>query len=208
MHRLFLGLPIDTGVAESISAWASSELTGTRVVPSENLHVTLLFFGSVDEATRDRLIGLTQETVWEPIAARTGELAAFGKSTLALRLEVAEEQIERLEDRLARASKIAPPGMPFGEFEDWMRTWSRPEDLLHQMALLVQEPDKEKKRRCQRQQRPLELHLTVARTKSRPVLELSEKLPPVDLVLDRLVLFESHLGPEGSRYEVLAEAGR
>jgi 2'-5' RNA ligase len=176
-------------------------------VPPENLHVTLLFFGSVDEAMRDRLAGLTQETVWKPISARTGELTAFGKSALALRLDVSNEQIEHLEDRLARASKAAPPGMPFEKIEEWARTWSRPEDPLHQMALSIPEPDRIQKVRRQHQRRPLELHLTVARTKSRPPFELSEKrMPPIDLLLDRLVLYESHLGPEGSRYEVTAEA--
>jgi 2'-5' RNA ligase len=207
MHRLFLGLPIEPELAGGISAWATEELTGVRIVPPENLHVTLLFFGSVDEATRDRLIDLTLEAVWKPIAARTGELAALGKSALALRLEVPHESIRHLEDRLARSCHWST-NEPYQDEEGLLNRPALPKsDPLYQMALSIPEPERVQKVRRQRQRQPLEMHLTVARTKSRPSFELSEKrLPPIDLILDRLVLFESHLGPEGSRCEVLAEA--
>jgi 2'-5' RNA ligase len=209
VHRLFLGCPIEPGPAATISAWAANDLTGTRPVPPKNLHVTLLFFGSVDEAARDRLMELTKQTAWNPLTARTGELGAFGKSALALRIGILEEDSELLEDRLARTCQWIPPGLTADEEAEWNRqTWPS-DDPLYQMALLVPIPEIIRKQRRQRQRRPLELHLTVARTKARSAFHLSEKcLPPLELLLDRLVLFESHLGPGGSRYERLAEATR
>ena len=48
-HRLFVALPLPEETVERLAAWAASELAGegdARLVPSENLHVTLAFLGS------------------------------------------------------------------------------------------------------------------------------------------------------------------
>ena len=48
--RLFLGFPLPAAVVERLSAWQERELSGGRVVPPENLHVTLAFLGATPAA--------------------------------------------------------------------------------------------------------------------------------------------------------------
>jgi 2'-5' RNA ligase len=43
--RLFCGLRLSQEALDSLSSWQSEQLTGGRVVPRENLHVTLAFLG-------------------------------------------------------------------------------------------------------------------------------------------------------------------
>jgi 2'-5' RNA ligase len=45
-HRLFCGLRVPGEVVERVSAWQGRELRGGRIVPPENLHLTLAFLGS------------------------------------------------------------------------------------------------------------------------------------------------------------------
>jgi len=44
--RLFCGLRIPDEVVERVAAWQGRELRGGRIVPPENLHLTLAFLGS------------------------------------------------------------------------------------------------------------------------------------------------------------------
>ena len=44
--RLFLGFPLPGPVVEALAAWQKRELSGGRIVPPENLHVTLAFLGA------------------------------------------------------------------------------------------------------------------------------------------------------------------
>jgi RNA 2',3'-cyclic 3'-phosphodiesterase len=43
--RLFCGLRLPEEALDSLSSWQSEQLTGGRIVPRENLHVTLAFLG-------------------------------------------------------------------------------------------------------------------------------------------------------------------
>lgn len=44
--RLFLGFPLSDDAVERLVAWQERELSGGRIVPPENLHVTLAFLGA------------------------------------------------------------------------------------------------------------------------------------------------------------------
>jgi RNA 2',3'-cyclic 3'-phosphodiesterase len=44
--RLFLGFPLPDDAVERLAAWQQRELSRGRVVPRENLHVTLAFLGA------------------------------------------------------------------------------------------------------------------------------------------------------------------
>lgn len=44
--RLFLGFPLPADAVERLAAWQRRELSGGRIVPPENLHVTLAFLGA------------------------------------------------------------------------------------------------------------------------------------------------------------------
>jgi 2'-5' RNA ligase len=44
--RLFLGFPLPDDAVERLAAWQQQELSGGRLVPPENLHVTLAFLGA------------------------------------------------------------------------------------------------------------------------------------------------------------------
>jgi RNA 2',3'-cyclic 3'-phosphodiesterase len=44
--RLFLGFPLPDAAVERLAAWQRRELSEGRVVPPENLHVTLVFLGA------------------------------------------------------------------------------------------------------------------------------------------------------------------
>ena len=44
--RLFLGFPLPDDTVSRLAAWQERELSGGRIVPPENLHVTLTFLGA------------------------------------------------------------------------------------------------------------------------------------------------------------------
>jgi 2'-5' RNA ligase len=54
--RLFLGFPLPADAVDRLAAWQRRELSGGRIVPPENLHVTLAFLGA---RPADELEGIT-----------------------------------------------------------------------------------------------------------------------------------------------------
>lgn len=75
--RLFLGFPLPADAVERLVAWQERELSGGRIVPPENLHVTLAFLGArpaaelpaIGEAVRATSRGV-QPPVLTPIRYR------------------------------------------------------------------------------------------------------------------------------------------
>ena len=57
--RLFLGLPLPDDPRKRLAEWAQAELAGAgvRVVPAENLHVTLVFLGGRPAGDVEGIVG-------------------------------------------------------------------------------------------------------------------------------------------------------
>ena len=69
--RLFLALRLPDDALESLVAWQARELSSGRLVPRENLHLTLAFLGSRPEGELQSLLDLLER------AAREAEPAAL-----------------------------------------------------------------------------------------------------------------------------------
>ncbi len=207
-HRLFAACPIPEPSASALAEWAAATYRSlpVRLVPVERMHVTLLFFPAVEASVRDELVGLTRQVEWRPIAVETGSMVLMGRSAIVLHLEASADDIRVLEDRLVRASTLVPEDKTLEQVDaEHDRLANEP---LGRMAFMVGEPENEKKRRRQRHGRSLALHVTLARARSPLGPKALEAAPaPMVFTLDRLVLYESILGPSGPRYELLASAG-
>ena len=59
--RLFLAFPLPPAAVERLAEWQRRELTGGRIVPPENLHVTLAFLGARPAAELDAIAGALRE---------------------------------------------------------------------------------------------------------------------------------------------------
>jgi 2'-5' RNA ligase len=58
--RLFLGLCLSADTVRRLASWQADELSG-RIVPPENLHVTLAFVGARPRGDLDRIVGQLEE---------------------------------------------------------------------------------------------------------------------------------------------------
>ena len=59
--RLFLAFPLPHDAVERLAEWQRRELTDGRIVPPENLHVTLAFLGARPAAELDAIAGALRE---------------------------------------------------------------------------------------------------------------------------------------------------
>ena len=171
--RLFAALELPAGARQALAAWAAAlpEDPALRVVPAENLHVTLVFLGRQDDADAAAIAAAVTGAArplaplsvtgaaWLPGARRPGVLVA----DLDAPDELAVVHAELL-------TGLAP--------------WHEPE------------------------RRPLRPHVTVARVRRgmRPRVADLPVPPTVSFSAAALVLYRSHTGPRGARYEPLARA--
>ncbi len=180
--RLFLALPIPQATTEAVLEWAknwSGRDDGWRWVRPEGIHLTLRFFG---ETPRDLLPALIEATRRVAAAARAFDLFAVGWGVFPnpARPRVLWVGVRGAVDQvqaLARAAEEAARGLGFA-------------------------PEK----------RSFHPHLTLARARegmSHPRLPGAPEpgAPSFGALPAReLILFESHLGPAGARYEAVARA--
>jgi 2'-5' RNA ligase len=63
--RLFLGFPLPDATARAVAAWQAAELAmeRVRIVPVENLHVTIAFLGSRPAGEIDAIAGALRDAV-------------------------------------------------------------------------------------------------------------------------------------------------
>jgi RNA 2',3'-cyclic 3'-phosphodiesterase len=60
--RLFLGFPLPDDAVERLAAWQEGELSRGRIVPPENLHVTLAFLGARPAGELGAITGALRES--------------------------------------------------------------------------------------------------------------------------------------------------
>jgi RNA 2',3'-cyclic 3'-phosphodiesterase len=99
--RLFIGLPLPSESAEGLAAWQRRELAGVRdvrLVPPENLHVTVAFLGHRPAGEVDGILGVVRE------AARTAHLPAL---TAVRYRETRSVGMVVFEDEGGRAGRLA-----------------------------------------------------------------------------------------------------
>ena len=188
-HRVFIGMPVPPEVGEAIHAWALENYrSGVRLIGATEMHVTLLFFASLSDQNLKAMIELVRQADMRPMRCETGEVEAHGHNALAVRLVARLEEQTRLSDELLGLEPINPLG---------------------QLRHMLDDPERVRMRRRARHSQLPDLHVTFARLKRGEVVQGTlPQLTPMPVTLDRLALFESHLAPGGSRYEVLAEARR
>ncbi len=179
--RLFAGLPLPSDIAEGlVHALASARQRAPRArwVPAENLHVTLRFFGDVDDAARAAL-----EAVFD-----SGELR---RPTISCRLGAAGQF------PLRGAPRVLWVGLETGAAESHA-FW----ESLRRLLAPLQEKGAPLET-LPRDERDFAPHVTVARVGHAPIREdwaEGVAVPHADFQLSECVLFQSLLGREGARY--------
>ena len=205
---MFVGLSIDPRAASSIRRWAELAYEGqpVRLVDASQMHSTIAFFASVTDEKWQWMAEMVRSVEWDPLDALTGETAKLGRRALVLDFDLSEEVARQLNCRLLRSDCSVRGTDENGKervFSLQDRLCSEP---LGQLILAQGEPELVRLWRDQRHG-PMPFHVTFARYKEKasesiPILPMS----PLAIQLTRAALFESHLGPAGSTYQVIAES--
>jgi 2'-5' RNA ligase len=118
--RLFVALPLPRDAVERLAEWQGRELTGGRIVPPENLHVTLAFLGARPAEELTAIAGALREAaagaerpVLTPVRYR--ETRSVGMVVCddeeARATTIAEDVFERLE-QLGAYKREQRPWLP------------------------------------------------------------------------------------------------
>lgn len=181
--RLFVGLPVPDDVRRAVDravAGTRERYEDLRWTRPDGWHVTLAFLGEV-AATADRP---------DPVAAVTDVLTP-------VTVNVTEPP---------RHAELGRPGR-FGRTTAYYRVDDRPSGSIAALGAAVQAAVAGAAVPVDR--REVHPHVTLARARrgQRLPSHLLDDLPAVDhaWATDRLVLYRSHLGAGGSRYEALTE---
>lgn len=192
-RRLFLGCPVPAQAAQALHRWSVAQwgdLPGVRVLAPVDLHATILFFGEVPEERLPWILELCRTLEWTPIEVRTGDLAVMGRTAIAIRLRSDSPVLGDLSELLGGGCAWTGGLAEASRHNLWCLTSACPES------------DIQRARRRRRTGAAFELHVTLARAKTPP--PMPAHAPGVAFTLDHAALYESHLGPGGSRYAILA----
>ena len=181
--RVFAGLPLPEALAASVvKALAPARARfQARWVPAENLHVTLQFFGDLDDAALSAVKEtFDQEELRRPaIESRLGPAGQFpprgNARVLWIGLDKGGAEVRAFWETLERL--LAPLGRSGGPLE-----------------------------KLSREDRDFTPHITVARSGNSPVRNdwASEVvIPAVEFSISELILYQSLLGSGGARYAPL-----
>lgn len=141
--RLFVGIPVPEDFANRLHTIAGRVLPEARLVPTENMHVTLVFLGEVAEAQvsaiEDELSGVARD----PLQLRVEGLGSFPGSAIAKIVPNADLSALRaeLQKRMARC-EFAPEKRAYLPHitlaRSRRRTLKLPADALPPMEFVVE----------------------------------------------------------------------
>ena len=105
--RLFFGLKPDPQTVLDIADWRERTLPPMeRPVPTDNLHITLVFLGQVDPSRMEELLNFADETVSMPFDLMLNQLGYFSKSKILwIGPEVTGETILQLAKDLRKMTR-------------------------------------------------------------------------------------------------------
>ncbi|MBV6459675.1 MAG: RNA 2',3'-cyclic phosphodiesterase [Fimbriimonadaceae bacterium] len=202
---LFAGYALPKEVAGRLHEWSNVHLAplGVRVIPAENLHITTLFFGEVEDRIANWLKRVVNAYAPELIEVRSTGLRMVGRGAIAVLL-----------DRTAPSIDTSEPPASF-EPSSYVEVMRQPLE-----GLLTIDPAS-----IPREERVVLLwraamlccptrgrrghghfHVTVARCRDKPSGLSDIKYPNLAFGLTDFHLYESELGPGGSLYSILATA--
>jgi RNA 2',3'-cyclic 3'-phosphodiesterase len=103
--RLFLAVRLPAGAVEELAEWQSRSLRGGRIVPRENLHITLAFLGSRPAGELPAILDVLRRAAADAVPARFDvagyrETRSVGMLTLADEAGRAARLARRLHDEL------------------------------------------------------------------------------------------------------------
>ncbi|HEX4929222.1 MAG TPA: 2'-5' RNA ligase family protein [Gaiellaceae bacterium] len=115
--RLFLGLQIPEDTLSTIQAWQARELSG-RIVPRENLHITMAFLGARPAADLPavlRILGDAANAVAPPLLelVRYRETRSVGMLVLSDSTGSSDRLAVRLHEELAALGVYRPERRPW-----------------------------------------------------------------------------------------------
>jgi RNA 2',3'-cyclic 3'-phosphodiesterase len=128
--RLFLGFPLPEQAVDELAAWQRRELRG-RIVPPENLHVTLAFLGSRPAGDLPSVLGVLGAAAagaQQPrfVVERYRETRSVGMLELRDGSGAAAALAVRLHDDLARLGVYRPEARPWLPHVTVLRFRERP----------------------------------------------------------------------------------
>jgi len=154
MLRLFTALSLPDDVAETLKR-RQSGLPGARWRPLDALHVTLSFYGEVDERRADDLASELSRVGGEPFEIRLKGVGAFGDNhrshTLWAGVETPNDRLSVLAGRCRKAGERAGVAMEAREYRphvtlaylksqtnpDRIGAWMAGHNLLHSPAIRI-----------------------------------------------------------------------
>lgn len=174
--RAFVALDLPEAALEAITRLQAGLAVG-RVVPEENLHLTLAFLGDISEPQAADLAGVLAGLRLPAVSLTLRGLDLFGGRRPSVLVVMAEgEGLERLHDKVARAVREAGVTLPRERF--------RPHVTLARFAREISAKD---------QKRLGEF------------LALNGTFALAPMPADSLTLYRSHLREEGAIHEPLAQ---
>lgn len=178
-HRLFVGFPLEQEVASEMHAWAQEKYKSfnVKLVPAHHLHVTLLFFPSVSDEKKEWMADLIRQVDLHSVDSLTSHTVKLGMGALALELKIPQPNREELEAHLLRGA-AAEPDAPLSY-------------LAREQGGVIH--------------KTLRLHVTFGRCRKQDAKFVPLfPAPKLQVHIGRIALYESHLGKDEARYEIVA----